>query len=150
MDNTFTPVETTKNKRILRPLLLAALFLSFSLFGVAQTNGITFSLLHQPCNNDGILVVYDSLGIPPVTFQYYVAGQQFSHVSNSVYDTLFNYSGATVSVNAASNGGLNYAYGYYAGSPPFTFTDTTTAAVCPIPGTARITVTGGTAPFSYQ
>src|SRR5579863_8210703 len=129
-------------------LLLLSLIACSILSSKAQS--ITFTLLHQPCNNDGILVAYDSAQLPPVTFKWYLGGQTLLQVSGTQYDTLYNYNGSYAYVGATGTGGITSASGYYPGSPPFTFTDTTTAAVCPALGTARVTVTGGIPPFTYQ
>ena len=125
--------------------LLILLCFALPQLGKAQGGTISFTLLHQPCNNDGILVAYDSLHAPPITFSWVVGNITHVHVSNTNYDTIFNYSGAFAYV---SDSGTNY--GYYLGAPPFTFTDSTTAAVCPALGTAHATVNGTHPPYSFQ
>lgn len=136
--------------KIIAALLL---FVLLSMAGQAQFNNITFTLAKQPCNNDGILVavVNNANVVPPVTFTWRMGNQTITHTVNALTDTLFNYNGAYTYVsivNTVPPGGQGY--GYYPGSPPFTFTDTVTAAQCPALGTAKVTVTGGTAPYTYQ
>ena len=109
--------------------------------------GMSITLVKQPCNNDGILIAHDSAGVPPITFNWYAGGKTITHVSDSTSDTLFNYSGAPVTVSTSSP---SQAYATYAGSPPFNFTDSTTAAVCPALGTANVVITGGIPPFTVQ
>ncbi|MBL0310698.1 MAG: T9SS type A sorting domain-containing protein, partial [Bacteroidetes bacterium] len=125
-----------------------------SLSGYSQTS-ITFSLVHQPCNNDGILAAHvtNAGAVLPLTFSWRIGSQTITRIVNSADDTLYNYSGAYAYVsafNANPPGGGGQYSGYYAGSPPFTFNDTITPAVCPALATAKATVTGGTAPFQYQ
>lgn len=136
-----------------KPFFVFACLFFFTCIGYSQPN-ITFSLVQQPCNNNGILAAHvtNPNVTLPLTYSWRVGNQTITRVVNSIYDTLFNYSGAYVYLSAFNTNppGGGQSYGTYAGSPPFTFTDTITPAQCPALATGKVTVTGGTAPFQYQ
>ncbi len=112
----------------------------------AFAQNLSFTLVTQPCSNNGVLQANVPANItPPLTYTWYVAGTQIVTTSN----TLNNYAGGPVYLNV-TNPNQQFANGFYAGSPPFNYQVTTTSAICPAMGTATATVTGGTAPFTYQ
>ncbi len=139
------------NEKNYRLILFTAvvLFLSIGTNLKAQTTNIAFSLLQQPCNNDGMLEVQTSTLTPPITLTYWIGGTQTTVVINTTADTLFNYAGGYIYVSATDGFGVS-GYGYYQGAPPFNYYVTTTSAVCPALGTATANVTGGTAPYTYE
>jgi len=114
----------------------------------AQSGTITFTLANPVCNNDGILIAQTTGLTPPITFYWWTAGVQTTHTVTNSFDTLFNYAGGYVYLNALGTGGQ--AYGNFAGAPPFTYVVTTSPAICPALGTAAVTITGGTAPYNIQ
>ena len=139
----------TKNHLIISLLVLFATVCKTT---SAQGGTVLFSLIHSVCNNDGILVAHDTTTTlpPPFTFYWYSSnGNYYSHVSSNGYDTLFNYDGNPVQVNSGYPG-LSFSQGQYAGALPFSFTNSTTIAVCPALGTAEIFPLGGTPPYTYQ
>lgn len=134
------------SRTIARSVTILFLLISFFYTSYAQT-GMTFTLVKQPCNNDGILVAHITGATLPITLNWYVSGKTFTHIVNSADDTLFNYSGGAVYVTSSTP----QVKGNYPGSPPFTFRiDSATQAVCPALGSARVVVTGGTAPYTYD
>lgn len=139
--------------RLFLATILVAGILVAPLSGKAQgsTNGFEFNLLHQPCNNDGILVLHDTVSTHtfPIIIQYFYGSTYVTDTSYDGYDTILNYNGSSLNVYA-SDVMQHYAYGYYAGALPFNYTVATTNAICPTPGTATLTITGGTPPFTYQ
>ena len=131
----------------MRKLLTLLLATAGSLASYAQS--VTLSLTTAPCNNDGVVTANFSGLTPPLTVTWYVFGQP-PIVNSGVMttsDVLTNWAGGSVSV-AVTDAGSNQAYDGLQ-SYPMNYTVATTSAVCPTPGTATASVTGGTAPYTY-
>lgn len=120
----------------------------FAMASRAQT--VSFTLTQAPCNNDGTLTANFTGLTPPLTVNWQVYNQPtITHTVNVLTDDLVNYSGAYVSVYVTDANNAT-AYNYYQGAPPFTYTVSTTGAICPALGTATATVSGGLPPYTYQ
>jgi uncharacterized repeat protein (TIGR01451 family) len=134
----------------MKRLLLSALFAAVTHISFAQS--VSFSLVTAPCTNNGILNANISGLTPPFTVQWYTQGTDGTVITHSgvtgLTDALLSYSGGPVNVTVTSSAGS--AFGSYAGAPPFTYAIATTPAACPALGTATVTVTGGTAPYTYN
>jgi uncharacterized repeat protein (TIGR01451 family) len=129
--------------------LLAILVAACSLSSNAQT--VSFSLITAPCNYNGVLGINMTGMTPPVVVTWQTTGTNaitFTHTVTGTSDAFTNYPGGPVSVFASD--GMNFASNTYAGASPFNYTMATTPEVCPVKGTATVTVTGGTAPYTYQ
>lgn len=135
----------------MKKLLLSTLFAAFAASSNAQT--VSFSLPTAPCNNDGVLTSNFTLLTPPLTVTYTTYGTSGATIVHKgvsgLTDAFTGYSGGPVQVKAIDKMGVS-AIGTYAGAAPFALTITTGSAICPAPDTATVTVTGGTAPFTYQ
>jgi uncharacterized repeat protein (TIGR01451 family) len=127
-----------------------ALLLIVATAGRAQ---VSFTLTTAPCHNDGVLTATVSGMTSPLTVNWATSGTSGTTITHSGIsgstDALTSYSGGPVSISVTDALGA-FAYSYYVGMPPFTYTVATTAAFCPALGSATATVTGGTAPYSYQ
>lgn len=138
----------TKNtfmKRLL-PFILSA---GFALQAQAQT--ISFLLPTAPCHNDGVLVANMAGFTPPLTVTWATegtTGTNIVHTTTGLSDALTSYSGGPVTVYVSD--ATNSTMATYAGAPPFSYSISTTDAICPAPGTASVTATGGTVPYTYQ
>lgn len=134
--------------------LTVATLLGMGLAAKAQTG--TYTVLQQPCNNDGQLSVTITSGLtPPLNFRYYdINGNQYSHLHvNSLSDILSGIGAPIQYVHVApSTGGLTFSTAVTGMVAPFTVDNPIiTNAVCPsLTGTAQITINGGTAPASVQ
>lgn len=126
-----------------------ALLLLYSNKSEAQTSYISFNLVTQPCNNDGVLAILTTGLTPPITLNYYMGSTSTTVVINSATDTIFNYSGASFYVNGFDALGTQVG-AYYSGANPFNLNITTTPAICPALGSALVTVTGGSSPYTYS
>jgi uncharacterized repeat protein (TIGR01451 family) len=136
-----------KNKFTLQLLVTALLF--FVLAKTSSAQSITFELLQQPCNNDGVLVIHTTGISLPVTFGIYNNGWVNVTVNSADY-TLNNYSGAPFYVSATNSNGQGTNQ-YYNGSPPFTYSVNVSPAVCPALGSAEVVnISGGQAPFTME
>ena len=144
-----TPFYQTKSNNWIKTLLLSVILVSSGLISNAQQLNLSFNLLQQPCNNDGILEVQTSTLTPPITLYYYLGGISTTVIINTTSDTIFNYSGGSFYVNGTDGFGVS-CYGYFIGSPPFTYLVTSTAAICPALGTADVAITGGTSPYTIE
>lgn len=133
-------------KKVSIYLLFALLLLSA---GGAFAQTVSYTLTQAPCNNNGILTVNLSGFTTPMTVTWHFGGTPVVHsgVTGST-DVLNNYSGAPgyVLVVDANN---NTGSASYNGAPPFNFSVTTTPAICPALGSASVSVTGGSSPYSY-
>lgn len=116
----------------------------------AQTT--TFTLATAPCHNDGILDANFTALTPPLTVTWTTMGMAGTTITHSgvsgLTDALTSYSGGPVSVSATD--GTGTAYGFYGGAPPFTYSVIATPAACPAMGTASVTVSGGSSPYTYS
>jgi uncharacterized repeat protein (TIGR01451 family) len=126
-------------------ICLASAFSSF-----AQT--ASFTVTTAPCHNDGVLTANFTGLTPPLTVSwttYGTTGTTYTHTGvSALTDALTSYSGGPISLTATD--GTGTAYSYFAGAPPFSFTTVAAPAICPALGSETATVTGGTAPYSYQ
>ncbi len=134
----------------MKKLLNLVLFLVLAVTANAQ---ISFTLTTTPCHNDGVLTATATGMTPPLTVSWTTYGTSGTTIVHSGVtgssDALTSYSGGPVSIyitDASSATSSNY----YPGTPPFTYTVTTTPAYCPALGTATASVTGGTSPYTYQ
>jgi hypothetical protein len=110
---------------------------------------VTVTSTQAACNNNGILTATFSGLSYPITVTWNVGGTITTHTNvTTATDVLTGYSGAHTSVVATGSNGVSADALFYA--PPFTYTANTTGAACPALGSASVTVTGGTAPYSYQ
>jgi uncharacterized repeat protein (TIGR01451 family) len=143
--NCKTMIKTSSIMRRLLPMLLAA----FSLTASAQS--VSFSLISTPCNNDGVLGITVTGLTPPLTVNWQTAGSAptlTTHMVTGSTDALTGYSGGPVTVTVSNGSGTTSSS--YAGAPPFTFSFASVAAVCPAMGAASASVSGGTAPYTYE
>lgn len=139
----------TKRRRFHAFILTLALVVA-SLATSAQSTMVQFTVLQNPCNNDGVIQAEAlSLMVPPISFTWYIGSINVTQTSATLFDTLENYSGAPLYVIVTDASGSS-AYGFFNGAPPFTYYVTTTPAVCPALGTAEAIVTGGTPPYTVQ
>ena len=131
-------------KRLLTLVVLGL----FALRASAQTAAIVVTT--PPCNLDGVLTLNTTGLTPPLTVTWYLTTGTVVHTSSTTSDVLTGYAGGPISYVYVTNGTLSASTSLSAGMPPFTFTYSSTPAVCPALGTATATATGGTAPYSYQ
>jgi uncharacterized repeat protein (TIGR01451 family) len=133
-----------------KPILLLILMV-FAIASNAQTG--SFTLVTAPCNNNGILNITVTGLTPPLTVNWYTEGLSGTTITHTgvttLTDALTSYSGGPVYV-WITDAGSGYVSTGYAGAPPFTYVASTTSATCPALGTASVTVTGGTAPYTYS
>jgi uncharacterized repeat protein (TIGR01451 family) len=126
-------------------LMILGLFSLCSLTTQAQQATGYCTVLHQPCNGDGVLLVTTSGMTPPITFTCYDPYNTTQSILTGSDVTFYNmemFSYVHV-VDAASNY-LDLQTGMV---PPFvTDYPTVTPAICPNPGSALITVNSGIMP----
>jgi hypothetical protein len=129
--------------------IITSLFFLIICFEIkAQT--VTITQLQQACNHDGKLIVTASGITPPIIYEWNVAGTIKTDTSNSFTDTLSNYSGSWAYCYIFDISGQFIASDYFS-SPPFTYTATTTNAVCPVTiGSGTVSITGGHSPYNVQ
>lgn len=142
----------------IRRIILVIFFLSLIKYAAtAQVSG-TYTVLQQPCNNDGKLAVEILSGmIPPFNYYYYNSSGGYNVHSNinSTHDTLFGISAPVTYVYVTPSIGTGSLYYNTAVStmyPPFTVDPPIlTNAVCPnLTGSASLTINGGASPASVQ
>lgn len=132
----------------MKKTLFSLLLVCTTLITYAQT--ATIALTQQPCNNDGILTATFTGLTPPLTVQWEYGGTVVTHTGvTGLSDVLTGYSGAMVFLQVTDVNNVS-AYSSGFSSPPFLLSGSTTSAACPALGSATVTVTGGTAPYSYQ
>ena len=127
---------------------LSILMLTLTLHAQYQ---VSFSLDHQPCNNDATLTATASAGMtPPFTVYWWTSGQEIIHTNVTTMSDVFpNYGGHNIYVQFV-DANQQIAWGTFS-APPFTYTVNSTNPVCPALGTASLTnFQGGTAPYSVQ
>ncbi len=112
---------------------------------------VTFNLIANPCDTNKILVASFSTALTAsTTVHWYGSNGTHSTAPSGLTDTLFHYSGNSVTIMAYSGSWAVVDSGTFAGvAPPFTFAFAPNAPHCGATGTASVTVTGGTPPFSY-
>lgn len=112
----------------------------------------TFVLTQAPCNANGILTVTvpATLTLPlTVEWHFYTGGMVVHNNVPTLSDALTGYAGQPlfVTIHGANNVVVD---GGYQGAAPFNYQVSVAAGVCPAPSTATATVSGGTAPYTYQ
>ncbi len=134
--------------RKLLPLLLIVLFA-----GSAKAQTVSFSLITQPCNNNGVLKAYFSGLTPPITVTWTTMGSTGGPIVHTgvagLNDVLTGYSGGPVNFVATDTSGATDV-GTYAGSAPFSYGFNIDAATCPALDTIDYLVFGGLAPYTVQ
>lgn len=133
-------------KKMFYPSLVLALLTLFA--GQLYGQSVTLTLTQAPCNANGILTANFSGLTPPLTVDWGNGTAIHTGVTGSS-DILTGYTGSRMAVLVTDVNNQS-AYTVFTGAPPFTFNVTTTGAVCPAPGTATVTISGGTSPFTYQ
>ncbi|KAA5534500.1 T9SS type A sorting domain-containing protein [Taibaiella lutea] len=125
--------------------------LGFVLMAQSVMAQVTFVLTQPPCNNDGILTASFNNPTPPLTVSWHLAnGTTITHTGvTGTSDVLTGYSGIAVTVIASTSAGQGQD-GIFQGAAPFSYQVATANAICPALGSATATVTGGTAPYTYQ
>lgn len=135
----------------MKKLILWAVFAVFAVVANAQT--VSFTLTTPPCHDDGVLTANMTGLTPPLTVQwgtFGMSGTVTTHTGvSSLTDVLTSYSGGEVDIYV-TDAASAVAYGYYTGAAPFTYSVTTTSAVCPALATATAVVAGGTSPYTYN
>jgi hypothetical protein len=126
-------------------LTLLAGLSAMALSASAQT--VTLSLVTQPCASNGLLQATATGFSGSVTYNFYSWTSGASLATNTT-GTLSSYTGERIRVYATA--GTQSATATYNGAPPFTYTSGVTAGVCPANGSAALTITGGTAPYSIE
>jgi hypothetical protein len=129
-----------------RFLSLLILFGFFVTTGISQN--ITFNLITQPCNADGVLEITAAGANLPCSMNIYRTSSGFLEVSltNSTTYTLNNYTGELIYVSVY--GQQSQYYGEFS-APAVEYTFTKTDAICPIlQGTLSATITTTQAPYS--
>ncbi len=134
----------------MRKFTLFVLLMALAVISRSQT--ISFSLVTPPCHNDGLLTVNMTGLTPPLTVSWTTYGSSGATITHTgvtgLFDALTGYSGGPVYVYATD--GTNVAANSYGGMPPFYFSVAASPEVCPTPGAASVSVSGGTAPYTYQ
>ena len=141
-----TIINQSKMMKKILPLLLA---LATATCAEGQT--VSFSVPIAPCNNNGVLSATMTGFTPPLTVIWTTEGTTSTtivHTVTGLSDALTGYSGGPISVTV--NDGTSTATNTFAGSPPFTYSLSSTESICPMPGTVTGLATGGTAPYIYQ
>ena len=134
-------------------MLAVAALAGMGLSSNAQTG--TYTILQQPCNNDGKISFTVAGLTPPLDFSYYDAnGNYFLHTGiNSLTDVLSGIGAPIYYASAAeASTGVYYSTPVTGMNFPFTVDPAVaTNAICPsLTGTAQFTINGGAAPASVQ
>jgi uncharacterized repeat protein (TIGR01451 family) len=131
---------------------LSTLLLYLVLVVAAHAQSVSLTLTTAPCHDDGVLTANVTGLTPPLTVSWHTSGYGATTITHTgvsaLTDALTSYSGGPIYVSVTD--GTSTASGSYAGMPPFTYSISTTSAVCPALGTATATVTGGTSPYIYS
>lgn len=134
-------------------ILLFSLCLHKNIY--SQTPTGAYTVLQQPCNNDGELAVNITSGLtPPLTFTYYSTNNEtFVHSNlSSLNDTLYGISNPIQFVTVTNPNYTDTAYLQILMNAPFQIDNPIrTHAVCPsLTGTAQLTINGGATPASVK
>lgn len=128
--------------------LFTLLLCSFAAIA-SQGQTVTATVTTPPCNADGVVTTNFSGLTAPITVTYYLPTGAVIHSGiTGSSDMLTGYPGSSFYISATGTGGTT-AGTYLTGTPPFTYSVSTAAALCPALGTGTATVTGGTAPYTY-
>jgi uncharacterized repeat protein (TIGR01451 family) len=136
---------------IMRKILPLLFFVAFA--GVSHAQLVSFSVTTPACNHNGVLAISFTGITPPSTVSYVTSGTSGATIIHTgvtgLFDVFTSYSGGPVTVTVTDDFG-HTATGSYIGSSPFTYTLIPRHAVCPTLGNDTVSVTGGTAPYTYQ
>lgn len=131
-----------------RPIcrLLPFIVMLFLFTKTIKAQTVTQHVITAPCNCDGVIYVDFTGFTNPTTVYWNTSSGYFSH---TIYlgntDTFRNFCGGSLIVSASDMSNYAYSSNTYG---PFSLSISTTPAVCPSLGTASVSVTGGTPPFS--
>ncbi len=139
------------NFTVMKKLLSVLCFLCVPAATFAQT--ISFTLTTPACNNNGLLTSVFTGVTPPLKVSYTTYGTTSTTIVHTgvagLADAFTNYSGGPVLVSVSDNfGGMTT--NFYPGAAPINISFNTFPAICPTPDTAMVTVSGGTAPYTYE
>jgi hypothetical protein len=116
---------------------------------MSYSQTVQINLLKAPCNCDGeIELVTTGFTSLPLYVQGRIGKTNIIDTINSYSKTYKNYCGGTISLYVRNNsqqsnwGSNNFSR--------FNINTTSTPAVCPNPGTANATITGGVAPYTVK
>jgi len=118
--------------------------------GLVQAQSVNLVLTQAPCNANGIVTANFSGLVPPLLVSWNILGGTpvvHSNVSGSS-DVLNGYAGEAFSLLVQDANGAT-ADAYFPGAPPFNLSVNVVNSICPAPGSATVSVAGGTAPFTY-
>jgi len=131
-------------------LLLIAIF-TISIANAQNPTG-TYTIVHQRCNNDGIIAATVTSGMTlPLTFKFYTNTIVIDSNINSFTDTIFNVASSQCSVYITDTSGHTlWLYPYF--NDPFTIDfPFYINPICPdTNGIGYVTINGGAIPFSVQ
>ncbi|WP_118975858.1 DUF7619 domain-containing protein [Taibaiella koreensis] len=131
--------------------LLFFLLCLLALGRFAQAQSVSLVLTQAPCNANGIVTAnFSGLVSPLLVSWHIIGGPSITHSNVSgPSDVLNSYAGEpfTLLVQDA-NGAI--ADAYFPGAPPFLISVNIVDGICPAPGSATATISGGTAPFAYE
>lgn len=97
---------------------------------VATSQSVTVTMLQAPCNADGILSATVTGLTPPLDFNWHYASVNILHSGvMSMTDNFTTFPGTAGQVTVTSSSGT--AYANFPWAQPFTYTVTSTPAICP-------------------
>ena len=133
---------------------LFAILIAFVTVSYAQVGTVTFTLLTPPCDTNGVLVAHFPVGTPPFRVVYWggiTTGSTAHVLVTGLTDTLYNYTGAPVTVTVDSIGYAPlYDTGTFTGAPPFTYTFNPIPPFCGASTPISVSVLGGIPPYTYS
>ncbi len=115
---------------------------------------VTFTLVTAPCDTNGVLVAHYSGSGGSSYIINWSGGTTSGYFTQYGYtlltDTIYNYTGSPTHAYVYDSAYTLIDSGSYAGAPPFTFVFNPIPPFCGASASASVTVTGGTAPYTYQ